>query len=142
MTPQPSPSTSRLPRQRTILLVEDEPFVRDATGSILERAGFTVLSSADAQQATHLYQTCPQGGDLLMTDVVLPGKTGQQLGQDLRQHSSELAVLLTSGYSGPEYEVESPELRTYFLPKPYSRQSLLEKILQSPPLRRTAAQAG
>ena len=63
-----------------------------------------------------------------MTDMVLPGRTGQQLGQDLRQRSPELVVLVTSGYDNPEYETEAPESRTYFLAKPYSRRTLLDKI--------------
>ena len=63
-----------------------------------------------------------------MTDMVLPGRTGQQLGQDLRQHSPEIVVLVTSGYGNPEYETEAPESRTYFLAKPYSRRALVEKL--------------
>ena len=66
--------------------------------------------------------------DLVMTDMVLPGRTGLELGEDLRQRSPELVVLVTSGYNNPEYDTESPESRTYFLAKPYSRRTLLEKI--------------
>jgi hypothetical protein len=51
----------------------------------------------------------------VITDMVLPGRTGQQLGQDLREHSPELAVLVTSGYSNPEHEMAAPESSTYFL---------------------------
>jgi two-component system, cell cycle sensor histidine kinase and response regulator CckA len=137
-------STERYP-QRTILLVEDEPFVRESTASILERAGFTVLPAADAQEAMKIYAECPRAIDLVMTDMVLPGRTGEQLGQDLRAHSPELPVLVTSGYGHPEYEIDEPESRTYFLAKPYSRRSLLEKVeklLASLPLRHAATQAG
>ena len=83
--------------------------------------------------------------DLRMTDMVLVGRSGQQLGQDLRERSARLVVLVTSGYGNAEYETEAPELRTYFLAKPYSRRTLLEKIekiLATASLARAAKQAG
>jgi len=115
-------------RRRTILLVEDEPFVREATCSILEHAGFDVLPAGDAHEATKVYEECQRTIDLVMTDMVLPGRTGRQLGQDLREHSPKVVVLVTSGYNSAEYETEAPESRTYFLAKPYSRRTLVEKI--------------
>jgi len=133
------------PPRRTILLVEDEPFVRDATRRILEHAGFEVLSTEDARQATKVYEECARGIDLVMTDMVLPGRSGQQLGQDLRERSPEVVVLVTSGYGNPEYEAEKPESRTYFLAKPYSRRALVEKIetiLGTASLRQAAGKAG
>jgi DNA-binding NtrC family response regulator len=145
MTLQPTLQTSDRPRRRTILLVEDEPFVRDATASILERAGFVVLPAQDACEAIRIYEQCQHRIHLVMTDMVLPGRTGQQLGQDLRQHTPELLLLLTSGYSNPEYDTEYPEQNTYFLAKPYSRRSLvekIEKILNATPLTQVATQAG
>ncbi len=150
MTLQPCAYTndqpkSDRPRRCTILLVEDEPFVREATCIILESAGFEVLPAGDAQDAMKVYEECKRGIDLVLTDMVLPGKTGQQLGQDLREHSPELAVLVTSGYSNPEYDMEAPESRTYFLAKPYSRRTLverIERILGASPLGRAAKQAG
>ena len=114
-------------QRRTILLVEDEPFVREATCSILESAGFEVLSAEDAASALRAHEKRPSI-DLVMTDMVLPGRTGQQLGQDLRQRSPELSVLVTSGYGNVENETEDPAQRMYFLAKPYSRRSLIEKI--------------
>ncbi|HMB83552.1 MAG TPA: response regulator [Terriglobales bacterium] len=145
MTLQPCAYANERPRRRTILLVEDEPFVREATCSILESAGFEVLPAGDAREAMKVYAECKRGIDLVMTDMVLPGRTGQQLGEDLRQHSPELVVLVTSGYGNPEYETEATESRTYFLAKPYSRRTLvekIEKILAAVPMGRAATQAG
>ena len=117
-------------RQRTILLVEDEPFVREATCSILQRAGYSVLTAVDARDAMEVYERCHRAVDLVMTDMVLPGRTGKQLGQDLRQQSPEVAILVTSGYAMTEDETEEPGSSTYFLAKPYSRNKLVEKIEQ------------
>jgi YesN/AraC family two-component response regulator len=108
-------------------------------------AGFEVLPAEDAQDAMKVYAECSRGIDLVMTDMVLPGRSGEQLGQDLRQQSPEVVVLVTSGYSTPEYEKETPASRTYFLAKPYSKRTLvakIEKILRAVSLGRAASQAG
>src|SRR5258708_21469787 len=128
MTLQHNVFANDLPRRRPVLLVEDEPFVREATCGILESAGFEVLPAKDAQEAMKVYQERKRGIDLVMTDMVLPGRSGQQLGQVLREHSPELGVLVTSGYIHPEYETEKPGSRTYFLRKPYSWLNLCVKI--------------
>jgi len=135
------------PRRRTILLVEDEPFVREATCGILQSAGFRVLQAADASDAlrTYIHEERARRIDLVITDMGLPGRSGLQLGEDLREHSPEVVVLLTSGYTNPEYEIEASKLRTYFLAKPYSRRTLvekIEKILEAKPQARQATQAG
>jgi DNA-binding NtrC family response regulator len=148
------------PRRRTILLVEDEPFVREATCSILESAGFEVLSAKDARDAMKIYEELEKDFektpeqksqqksgrriDLVMTDMVLPGRSGEQLGHDLHERSPEVMVLVTSGYGNPEYETEAPESHTYFLAKPYSRRTLVDKIekILGAPLSARATQAG
>ncbi|MFZ3262541.1 MAG: response regulator [Terriglobales bacterium] len=146
MTLQPSTRASERPGRRRVLLVEDEPFVREATHAILESAGFEVLSAQDSNDAMQIYEEaeCKRHIDLVMTDLVLPGRSGQQLGEDLRQRSPDVNVLVTSGYSNPD-TIEEPASRTYFLAKPYSKRSLVEKIegiLASMPLERAAGQAG
>lgn len=112
----------------TILLVEDDAYVRQATCNILEHAGFLVMAAEDATQAMKIYEDRAPEIDLVMTDMVLPGPSGQQLGQNLRQRSPAVAVLITSGYSNAEFDVEEPKSLTFFLAKPYSRQTLLDKI--------------
>jgi two-component system cell cycle sensor histidine kinase/response regulator CckA len=145
MTLQPYTRANDHPQRRIILLVEDEPFVREATCSILEQAGFEVLLASDTRDGMKLFEGCKRRIDLVMTDMVLPGGTGQQLGQDLRGRSPDVLILVTSGYGNSEYEVEVPESRTYFLGKPYSRRTLIdkiEKILAAGSLRARSAQAG
>ena len=127
-----------------MLLVEDEPFVREATCHILKSAGFDVLPAADAQEAMRVYERNGRRIDLLMTDMALPGRNGRQLAHDLRVTSSEIPILLTSGYVERECEGEPCEAGTYFLPKPYSRAELVEMMetILSEALRRpTATQA-
>jgi len=124
-----------------VLLVEDEPFVREATCHILQSAGFDVLPASDAQEAMRVYEHNGRKIDLLMTDMALPGRNGRQLAHDLRNTSSEIPILLTSGYVESECESGPREPRTYFLPKPYSRAELVETMetILSEALRRPAA---
>ena len=123
---------SRLPctseRLRVVLLVEDEPFVRDATCRTLESAGFEVLTAGNAEEAMVVYQKRHGKIDLLMTDMGLPGRTGRQLSQELRNSSAEIPIVLTSGYVENQCDVESQEPGTHFLPKPYSRAELFALI--------------
>jgi two-component system, response regulator PdtaR len=141
--PRHPPTSERSPR-RVVLLVEDEPFVREATSQILKGAGFDVLPAADAQEAMKVYEHNKCKIDLLMTDMALPGRNGRQLAHDLRAASAEIPILLTSGYVELEWDDEAREPGTYFLPKPYSRAELvdmMEKILSKVLARPTAANA-
>jgi CheY-like chemotaxis protein len=115
-------------RRCTILLVEDEPFVRYATCSILKSVGFDVLPTEDAPEAINAYENCQRRIDLVMTDMVLPGKSGRELSHYLRNHSPELLILLTSGYCHPQFEAEMSESHIHFLAKPYSKKTLIDKI--------------
>jgi DNA-binding response OmpR family regulator len=133
------------PRRRTILLVEDEPFVREATASILKSAGYEVFPASDVRDAIDVFEARTEKIDLLLTDMMLPGGTGQQLGEDLRLRSPEIVILVTSGYSDLQEEIESSAARRYFLAKPYSRRTLVDKIetiLPVLPLARPATQVG
>lgn len=144
MTNSRLPCTSERHSLRVVLLVEDEPFVREATCRTLEKAGFEVLTAGDAQEAMMMYQERKGKIDLLMTDMGLPGRTGRQLAQDIRSISIEVPVLLTSGYVENEGDREPREPKTYFLQKPYSRAELfqsLEGIFGVPVGRRAATQA-
>jgi CheY-like chemotaxis protein len=122
-----------VPVRRTILLVEDEPFLREVTRELLESAGFCVLTAENAIEAMQIYETYEASIDIVsieivMTDMILPGSTGRQLGQELRRRCPQLSVLITSGYSDAEFEIEDSASQTYFLAKPYSRAELLGKL--------------
>ena len=127
-----------------MLLVEDEPFVREATGRILQGAGFQVLAASDAQDAMRAYEENQCRIDLLMSDLGLPGRTGRELGSDIRRRMPGIPILLTSGYLSGEDGEGSTEEHTYYLPKPYSRADLLKKLSQifDLTLRGNAARAG
>jgi two-component system, cell cycle sensor histidine kinase and response regulator CckA len=140
--PPPSSNSSSNSRH-CVLLVEDEPFVRDATCRVLRQSGFDVIAAANAGEAVRLFDERRSNIDLLITDVVLPKRNGRELGQYLRQIAPRIPILLTSGYIEQD-DSESEEARTYYLQKPYTKTELIskiEKILERP-LRRAATQAG
>jgi len=87
------------PRGRgTILLVEDEAFLREVTCEILESAGYRVLKTRNATEAASAFYQYKTIVKLLLTDVVLPGQNGRDLANDLRSVCRELKVIFISGY--------------------------------------------
>jgi CheY-like chemotaxis protein len=85
----------------TLLLVEDETSLRQALGSILRRFGYRVLEASHGDEALAEWQAVRGAVDLLVTDMVMPGKmTGLQLIERLRHEKPGLRAILSSGYSG------------------------------------------
>src|SRR5581483_10471278 len=84
----------------TILLVDDEPLVRNVARRVLERAGHRVLEAAGAQEAEDVARRYKGSIDLLLTDVVLAGGHGGEVGERLRALRPGLKVLFMSGYTG------------------------------------------
>jgi DNA-binding NtrC family response regulator len=115
----------------TILLVEDEALVRDVTCEILEVSGYRVLKARNATEAMGAFRRCRGVVKLLLTDVVLPGRSGRDLAYDLRVERPGLRTIFTSGY--PENAVTRSGIEEdgmFYLPKPYSFQSLTRKVSQ------------
>ncbi len=83
----------------TILLVEDEPSVRALVRRVLQERGYRVLPAEGPDQAEELFAARSQAIDLLLTDVVMPGRSGPQLFAGLRLEKPGLKVLYMSGYA-------------------------------------------
>jgi CheY-like chemotaxis protein len=88
----------------TILVVEDDPSVRYMMKRALEDAGYTVLDAGDAGEALEVLSRAPATIRLLLTDVVMPGKNGRELAEDVGKQVPGLPVLFTSGYTDGEIE--------------------------------------
>jgi len=119
------------PLRGTIVLVEDQEFLRDLAGDVLEGAGHRVLKTRDAETATSLFQRYGRIVDLLLTDVVLPGISGQELAKQIRELRPTLKVMFISGSAenaGARNRCGDPG--TSYLQKPFSADSLLEKVDQ------------
>jgi len=130
LAPQP-PLAVRKTRSTVVLFVEDEGFLRDMASGVMESAGHRVLKAGDAAEAMGLFQRYRKIIDVLLTDVVLPGKNGQELAREMRAIDPELKVMFISGYAENAVTRQRPgEAGTHYLPKPFSADSLLEKIAQ------------
>jgi PAS domain S-box-containing protein len=83
----------------TILVVEDENMVRRLATRLLKSRGYRVLVASDANEAIQLYKRYKNDIDLLLTDIVMPGKSGKQLSKQLTTEQPSLRVLYMSGYN-------------------------------------------
>src|SRR5690242_14418122 len=93
-----SQEVQETPNRGTILLVEDESSLREVISQILSGAGYNVLCSSNALEAADVYGQHANEVQLLLTDMVMPGKNGQQLAREIRQTSPDLKVIFTTGY--------------------------------------------
>ncbi|MBX3367774.1 MAG: PAS domain-containing protein [Phycisphaeraceae bacterium] len=109
----------------TILLVEDQPLVRDLVREVLERRKYTVLLAGDAAEAMAVSDTHKGQIHLLLTDLVLPGMNGRDLAAEIERRRPGIRVLLSSGYTDRLAEIE-PGL--CFIQKPYSPDALAAAV--------------
>ncbi|HET9134000.1 MAG TPA: ATP-binding protein [Gemmatimonadales bacterium] len=108
-----------------LLVVEDEPQVRDLTRRVLQRLGYQVQTAADGRAALALLD----GGvtpALILTDMVMPGMGGGELVRHLAERSASPRVLLMSGYSEELVKSEHGDLP--FLPKPFTPAELAQAV--------------
>jgi len=116
----------------TILLVEDNDAVRDVGRRHLEGLGYTVLCASGPGEAEGVAQRHEGHIDLLLTDVVMPGKSGRELYESLRAQQPDLRVLYMSGYTGNAIVHHGVlEGGTLFLQKPFERKALADKVRQA-----------
>ena len=140
MSPHPKLAEATLPRDRvqtvplyrehaevyggteTVLLVEDDAFVREATAKVMGFAGYRVLMASNAAEALPMY--AQHRARLLLTDMILPGQSGRALAENLRFHDPELRVLFVTGYSERVSIAEGEQC----LLKPYGAATMLQKV--------------
>jgi two-component system, cell cycle sensor histidine kinase and response regulator CckA len=108
----------------TILLVEDEPAVRNLFAQALKRAGYSVHEARNGQEAMKLFDQHGEAIDMLVTDMRMPYMGGAELAHHLRGRRRNLKLLCISGYPGNL----DAELAIDFLAKPFSRDDLLKKV--------------
>jgi len=126
---RPVPTTTEVKRPGAmILLVEDERFVREVMCQVLRAAGYRVVMSENAVQARRAFRLHGGAIQLLITDVIMPGENGRKLASSLRTRKRQLRTLFISGY--PESEADEDRRGTcdFYLPKPFSAQSLSENV--------------
>jgi CheY-like chemotaxis protein len=95
----------------------------------LEDLGYNVVAASNGREALRMAEKQEGPIDLLLTDVVMPGMSGRQLADRLKQKIPLLKVLFVSGYSGDLISREgSLEPGTYFAHKPLTKTALDERL--------------
>lgn len=106
-----------------VLLVDDEPIVRETTRSMLEDFGYTVIEASSGREALGLVEAGP-APDWLITDHMMAGLTGADLARAVRQIIPQVKVLIISGYA--EVDEIAPDLPR--LAKPFRQAELAERL--------------
>jgi two-component system, cell cycle sensor histidine kinase and response regulator CckA len=106
----------------TILLVEDDPFLRFKIGQGLRSLEYQVIEASNGQEAMQKWQEHREQIDMLFSDMVMPGgMTGLELAHHLRNMKSDIKVIITSGYSEETAtDYEKPLEGMGYLQKPYT----------------------
>lgn len=98
--PEPPSDDGILPTGgERILVVDDEPPIARMIGKILGRLGYTAVIRTDSVEALELFRSGPEHFDLVMTDMTMPGMTGELLAEELLRIRPGLPVILCTGYS-------------------------------------------
>ncbi len=132
VTERPVPVPAPVPRKRrgggTILIAEDEPQVRELTCRLLRQAGYAVLAAADGEEALQIARGHSGRIDLLLTDVIMPRLSGDELAARLLVSRPGVPVLFVSGYANETLGLEGMGPGTRYLQKPFVPAVLLECV--------------
>jgi DNA-binding response OmpR family regulator len=104
-----------------VLVVDDEPAVCHLAARVLKRRGFKVLEALDAIGAIEMVKAVRGNIQLLLTDLVLPGMSGDELARTLQEENPDLRVVFMSGYE--EHELSGLGLGTLggaYMTKPFN----------------------
>jgi DNA-binding NtrC family response regulator len=125
------PATSPIalsPHNFTILLVDDDPIIRDLVKMKLDGLGYEVIQTENGEDALALVESNPfRPIHLLITDMVMPRIGGNELASRLQAIYPQMRVLLCSGHL-KEHVVQEQREGTQFLQKPFTTTDLLEKV--------------
>lgn len=116
----------------TILLVEDDEAVREFVRVVLQNAGYAVVTASDGNQGLKEYMTDPDRFALVLSDVVMPNRTGPELVEVVRRVRPGVRVLFMSAYTGGtnSHPVAMPP-DALLLEKPFSIDRLLNTVAQA-----------
>ena len=116
-------------RVGVVLMVEDEPSVREFARRVLDRAGHTLLTAGDGSEALHVATKWDGPIDVLLTDIVMPGMYGQELAAQLLKTRPDVRVIFMSGYAEDSIPpLDRMAAPATFLAKPFSSMSLTDAV--------------
>lgn len=115
----------------TILLVEDEEFLRKTAKVQLEKLGYTVLTANDGREGVETFSEHRNEIECIILDMIMPRLNGREALKEIRSIDSEIPVLISSGFSKEKHLVELEELGiSGFLHKPFRSWELSRTVAQ------------
>jgi PAS domain S-box-containing protein len=115
----------------TVLVVDDEPAVRETVGNMLRQFGYQTKSAASGEEALELIGRPSLDVDLVILDLGMPGMGGYKCLEQLRDMDPDLRVIIASGYNVPLQEKQALAAGAVkFLPKPYRLAEMLQAVRQ------------
>ena len=133
VTPPPEPEPIGESRDELtpalVLVVEDEPAIRELVRRTLEAAGLVVIEAEDGRQALDIFALGGEPPKLVLSDVIMPHLNGRELSDALADLHPSLPVLFMSGYTGDDVLARSllPETAP-FIQKPFAPEELLSRV--------------
>jgi two-component system cell cycle sensor histidine kinase/response regulator CckA len=113
----------------TILVVEDDKNLREVTVKLLQDGGYQVVEARDTEDALRIMASSEPEIDLLLTDVIMPDKSGTELARQAKECHPRIRSLFMSGYTGDLIGRQGVLMEEVsFLEKPFTRRSLLMKV--------------
>jgi PAS domain S-box-containing protein len=110
-----------------VLVGDDEPFVRETTSLLLQRLGCVVETAPSGEVALRLYEAATVRPDLVLLDHDMPGLSGADTAERLRERDAAVPILIMSGY-GDEVPARGGVIQG-LLPKPFSEEQLAQAVL-------------
>jgi two-component system cell cycle sensor histidine kinase/response regulator CckA len=127
-TAVPAGPSAKEPRQ-TVLVVDDEEGLRTLVCRTLRAGGYETLEAAHGAEALEVIEKAAEPVDLVVTDVVMPGMDGRELGRRLAQRWPTLPILYISAYDVNDiFRRGSPRLSAPFLQKPFPAEGLITTV--------------
>jgi CheY-like chemotaxis protein len=116
----------------TVLVVEDEPVVRDMTTQMLTRSGYRVIAVADGAEAVARLARLDEPIDVLVSDVIMPRMSGIELAELVMDRYPDVGVVMLSGYTAQTLNLERVTSRgATFVPKPVTSGQLVLAVQQA-----------
>jgi two-component system cell cycle sensor histidine kinase/response regulator CckA len=134
---------AEMPARGTILLVEDEEGVRSVLSELLIGLGYTVLPAGNGVEAVGIATTHAGSIDLVVTDMVMPEMSGQELGRTLAEKWPDLRILYMSAFASNIYSPSAlANALADFISKPFDLEDFVVKVrelIEAPPRSRPGA---
>ncbi len=115
------------PRKQRVLIVDDEPAIRDSLGELLRKSGYEATSAADGESALEQMQASVP--DVILLDLHMPGMNGPQTLAEIRRQHGNIPVIIITGF--PDGKLMNDALKhgpLHVLAKPTTKEHLLDAL--------------